>query len=63
MSISLEAYIHINKAATTLISGVLCWTIYILSTTIKQLVGKQLTAKMGDLSGILFFLLSAMTVV
>lgn len=63
LSISLEAYIHINKAATALIGGVLCWTIYILFSPDPRLVTTQLGERMGELSGILFFLLGAMTVV
>ena len=63
ISISLETYIHINKAATALICGVLCWTIYILFSNEKHLVTEQLNEHMGELAGVLFFLLSAMTVV
>ncbi|GAA4464287.1 sodium:proton antiporter NhaD [Nemorincola caseinilytica] len=61
--IALEHTVNINKAATALITGVLCWTIYILSTSDKEIVSHQLTEHLADLSGILFFLLGAMTVV
>jgi len=61
--IAFEHKIKINKAATALITGVLCWTIYILFSQDKQFVGEELTMHMGDLSGILFFLLGAMTIV
>lgn len=61
--IAFEHKIKINKAATALITGVLCWTIYILFSPDKQFVGEELTRHMGDLSGILFFLLGAMTIV
>ena len=63
ISISLETYIHINKAATALISGVLCWGIYIFFALDKHRIAGQLNEQMGELSGILFFLLGAMTVV
>lgn len=61
--ISLETYIHIHKAAVALVSGVLCWAIYILFTDDKNTVIQQLDERLGALAGILFFLLSAMTVV
>jgi Na+/H+ antiporter NhaD/arsenite permease-like protein len=63
MAIATEHFIHINKAATALVTGVLCWTIYILSATDKHFVSEQLTEHLGELSGILFFLLGAMTIV
>lgn len=62
-AIAFEHKIKINKAATALITGVLCWTIYILFSPDKHLVGEELSLHMGDLSGILFFLLGAMTIV
>jgi len=61
--IAMEHFIQINKAATALITGVICWTIYILSSPDKNMVSHQLTEHLGDLSGILFFLLGAMTIV
>ncbi|HZI53751.1 MAG TPA: sodium:proton antiporter NhaD, partial [Chitinophagaceae bacterium] len=62
-AIALENGIGINKAATALITGVLCWTVYIGWSADKQLVAEQLTGHLGELSGILFFLLCAMTIV
>ncbi len=61
--IALEHFIQINKAATALITGVICWTVYILSSSDKNVVLHQLTEHLGELSGILFFLLGAMTIV
>lgn len=61
--ITLEHFIQINKAATALITGVICWTIYILSSPDKNMVSHELTEHLGELSGILFFLLGAMTIV
>jgi Na+/H+ antiporter NhaD/arsenite permease-like protein len=63
IAIAFEHKIKINKAATALITGVLCWTVYILFSPDKQFVGEELTNHMGDLSAILFFLLGAMTIV
>jgi Na+/H+ antiporter NhaD/arsenite permease-like protein len=62
-AIALEHGIGINKAASALITAVLCWTVYILFTEDKHLVSEQLTEHLGELSGILFFLLGAMTIV
>ncbi len=92
-AIAFEHTIKINKAATALLTGVLCWTIYILnaeSLVIDQVgfetfgkvvkdslgnlqfirdftplhyVSHQLLEHLGDVSGILFFLLGAMTIV
>ena len=61
--IATEHLIKINKAATALVTGVLCWVIYIVSANDKQIVTEQLTEHLGELSGILFFLMGAMTIV
>jgi len=61
--IATEHTIKINKAATALITGVLCWVVYITATENKELVSEQLTEHLGELAGILFFLLGAMTIV
>jgi Na+/H+ antiporter NhaD/arsenite permease-like protein len=62
-AITLEHSIRINKAASALVTGVICWTIYILSEPDKHLVSEQLIEHLGEVSGILFFLLGAMTIV
>ena len=63
LAISLEHAIHINKAATALVTAVLCWTVYILFQEDKSMVDHQLFEHLGEISGILFFLLGAMTIV
>jgi len=63
IAITLEHTIKINKAASALFTGVLCWTIYILGQPDKALVSHQLMEQLGEISGILFFLLGAMTIV
>lgn len=63
LAITLEHNININKAASALATGVLCWTIYILNQTDTHLVSHQLMEHLGEISGILFFLLGAMTIV
>jgi NhaD family Na+/H+ antiporter len=62
-AIAFEHPININKAASALITGVLCWTIYILLGSDHHEVNHQLLEQMGELSGILFFLLGAMVIV
>ena len=61
--IALEHALKINKAAIALITGVLCWTVYILFAPDPHLVTEELTHHLGELSGILFFLLGAMAIV
>jgi Na+/H+ antiporter NhaD/arsenite permease-like protein len=62
-AIALEHKIKLNKAASALITGVLCWVIYIAYMSDKLLINEQLTEHLGEMSGVLFFLLSAMTIV
>jgi Na+/H+ antiporter NhaD/arsenite permease-like protein len=61
--IASEHLIKINKAAIALITGVLCWFVYVTFSSDHHLIADQLTEHLGELSGILFFLLSAMTIV
>lgn len=63
LAITLEHTIKVNKAATALVTGVICWTIYISFEPDKHLVTEQLMEHLGEVSGILFFLLGAMTIV
>lgn len=62
-AIALEHTIKLNKAASALITGVLCWVVYIAFTPDKHIVNEHLLEHLGDVSGILFFLLGAMTIV
>jgi Na+/H+ antiporter NhaD/arsenite permease-like protein len=63
LAIAFEHPIRINKAASALLTGALCWSIYALSSADKEAVSHQLTEHLGDVSGILFFLLGAMVIV
>lgn len=65
-AIAFEHNIKINKAASALLTGVLCWTIYIMSSSTGEeinLVSDSLMEHLSSISGILFFLLGAMTIV
>ncbi|PJA08826.1 MAG: sodium:proton antiporter [Flavobacteriales bacterium CG_4_10_14_0_2_um_filter_32_8] len=62
--ITIENKIHINKAAIALLTGSLCWTIYVLfATTYPETIVSQLIEHVGDISQIIFFLIGAMTIV
>jgi Na+/H+ antiporter NhaD/arsenite permease-like protein len=63
VAIAFETAIKLNKAASALITGVLCWTIYMFYIPIPQDGNKELLEKLGEISSILFFLLGAMTIV
>lgn len=59
-----EHNLKVDKAAFSLLTGVACWTWYIFNSTAGiEASNEQLTHSLGDISGILFFLLAAMTIV
>ncbi|MES2772778.1 MAG: sodium:proton antiporter NhaD [Bacteroidota bacterium] len=63
LAIAFEHPLRINKAASALITGVLCWTIYILQSSSPETVSDDLLHHLGEIASILFFLLGAMTIV
>jgi Na+/H+ antiporter NhaD/arsenite permease-like protein len=63
LAIAFEHQIRLNKAASALITAVLCWTIYVFSGVEHHVASEKLLEHMGEISGILFFLLGAMTIV
>ena len=62
-AITLEHNLKINKTAPALITGVVCWVLYILSQSDTNLVNEHLLEHLGEISSILFFLMGAMTIV
>lgn len=62
-AIAFEHSIKLDKAASALITGVLCWVVYIVLTPDSHLVNEQLIEHLGDVSSVLFFLMGAMTIV
>jgi Na+/H+ antiporter NhaD/arsenite permease-like protein len=62
-AIAFEQQLRLNKAAAALLTGVLCWTIYILQSPSSETVSKQLFEHLGEIASLLFFLLGAMTIV
>ncbi|MEO6730766.1 MAG: sodium:proton antiporter NhaD [Ferruginibacter sp.] len=63
IAIAFEHAIHLNKAASALITGAVCWTIYIMQSNSPETVTEELLHHLGEISSILFFLLGAMTIV
>lgn len=63
LAIAFEQPLKLDKAASALITGVLCWVILINFSGDKESVNEQLMHNMGEISGILFFLLGAMVIV
>ncbi|HCM74772.1 MAG TPA: sodium:proton antiporter [Cytophagales bacterium] len=64
LAIALEHPIKINKTASALLTGVLCWTLYAISSPGEiHHIGEQLAEHLSEISAILFFLMGAMTIV
>jgi Na+/H+ antiporter NhaD/arsenite permease-like protein len=63
IAIAFEQYLKVNKAASALITGVLCWVVYILQSNNMHAVSGELLHSFGEIASILFFLLGAMTIV
>lgn len=64
LAIAFEHPLQLNKAASALITGVLCWTIYMINTSVdSHSVTEELLHHLGEIASILFFLLGAMTIV
>ncbi len=71
--IATEHSIHINKAATALLTGTLCWVLFIMgresvlpampAAESLHFIVEELREHLGEISEILFFLLGAMTIV
>ena len=62
-AIAFEHNLKIDKAAAALVTGVLCWTIYVFGGAEMHLLEHELLEHIGEISSILFFLLGAMTIV
>lgn len=64
IAIALEHPIKINKTASALLTGVICWTLYAVSAPEEiHHIGEQLGEHLSEISAILFFLMGAMTIV
>jgi len=73
LAIALEHKIHIDKAASALLLGGICWTLLVLSgntffpslspVDVTHAIDHSLAEHLSEISSILFFLLGAMTIV
>ena len=73
LAIALEHKININKTASALFIGVVCWVLLVFgrdtlfpdlpSSNAMEFISESLVIQLGDISEILFFLLGAMTIV
>jgi len=63
LAIAMEHVIRLNKAASALITGVLCWVVYLVQSHSTDEVSEQLMHHLSEISSIVFFLLGAMTIV
>ena len=63
LAIALEHPIKIDKAASALITGVLVWTLFVISGADQHFIEEELLHHLSEISSILFFLLGAMTIV
>jgi len=62
-AIAFEHPLKINKSASALLTGILCWIVYIMMGNNNHLINEQLADHLGELTEILFFLMGAMTIV
>ena len=63
LAIALEHPIKVDKAASALITGVLVWTLFVISGADQHFIEEELLHHLSEISSILFFLLGAMTIV
>lgn len=63
LAIAFEEYLKISKTALALLTGVVLWSVYIMLHTTASGVVDELYHHLGQIAGILFFLLGAMTIV
>lgn len=63
IAITMEHGIKLNKAASALLLGGFCWTVLMVGSTDTHKVLEDLQHHLGEISGILFFLIGAMAVV
>jgi NhaD family Na+/H+ antiporter len=61
--IATEHFVKVNKTATALLTGVICWILLVYGQSHSLSLNAELVEHLGEISGILFFLMSAMTIV
>lgn len=63
LAIAFEHPIKINKTASALLVGTICWTVYAISDPDSHAIQEHLSHHLASIAEILFFLLGAMTIV
>lgn len=63
IAIALEHPLKIDKAASSLITGMVCWALYVFTNADPIMVEQGLMHHLYDIANILFFLMGAMTIV
>lgn len=63
IAIAFEQSLMIGKAATALLMGVICWTIYVVGSPDTEGALAVLEPQVGEIAQIIFFLIGAMTIV
>lgn len=63
IAIALEHPLKIDKAASSLITGMVCWALYVFTSVEPAFVEQGLMHHLYDIANILFFLMGAMTIV
>src|SRR5690554_3617017 len=64
LSIVLESPIRINKTITAILTGTICWVVIAIYNQDNQhFVTEKLMEYFGEISGLLIFLMGAMTIV
>lgn len=63
IAIAFEHKLKIDKAASALVTGVLCWLFFFFYEPSAKLSERELMDHLGEISAILFFLMGAMTIV
>jgi Na+/H+ antiporter NhaD/arsenite permease-like protein len=63
LAIALEHPIHIDKAASALVTGVVCWALYAVQLNFSHDIEHELLHHLSEIASILFFLIGAMTIV
>lgn len=61
--IVLEHNIDIDKSASALLTGALCWVVVTVISNDSELVNEELAHHLSEIASILFFLMGAMTIV
>ena len=63
IAIAFEHKIKVDKAASALVTGVVCWLLYFFSEPSITSPESELIHHLGEIAAILFFLMGAMTIV